>query len=71
MRRMQKEALLLEKEITAKNNKIYELEMNQLKSNRRPTPTPLQHNKNIRQPRNDPNSKSDRTQSSLRAISLM
>jgi chromosome segregation ATPase len=69
IKRMQRETMLLEKEITAKNTKIYELEMTHLKSNRA-KPTPNQYTKAHDQrpaklSKDQPVAKSDRTAKTL------
>jgi phage terminase large subunit-like protein len=78
MKRMQKETMLLEKEITHKNNKIYELEMSNLKQNRtsKTNLTTLKSYeertlKYSRPSRSELNNKSDRSQSSLKTLNLM
>lgn len=81
---MQKETILLEQEITAKNNKIYELEMSYLKgtrtqktatgqsglggSGRNKEERPSKYGKSGRA---DQTRKSDRSQNSPRTITLM
>lgn len=67
--------LILEKEISSKNNRIYELEMTSLKQNRSKPSLVLgrsyeDRTKITRPNRNEGNSKSDRSQSSLKSISL-
>ena len=73
---MQKETLILEKEITSKNNKIYELEMSNLKHNRtRNSQAALKTNeeKTVKyaRPSRESLNRSDRSHGSLKTVSLM